>query len=77
MLAAMPVAAGGGIVPAMTRIATHTEDQLVRAWRAEQLIGLGVVPVLAYAFADSVDWHEVAPLVRRGCPPMLAFEIVR
>ena len=52
------------------------EDQLVREWREEQLRRLGLLPVLARAFADHVDWHDIASLVRRGCPPMLALEIV-
>jgi hypothetical protein len=52
------------------------EDQLVREWREEQLRRLGLLPVLARAFADHVDWHDIAALVRRGCPPMLALEIV-
>jgi hypothetical protein len=32
---------------------------------------------MALAFADVVDWHDLAALVRRGCPPILALEIVR
>ena len=27
--------------------------------------------------ADHVDWHQVARLVQRGCPPRLALDIVR
>ena len=53
------------------------EDILVRAWRAEQLVNLGVLPLLADAFADLVDWHEPASLTARGCPLMLAFDIAR
>ena len=53
------------------------EDRRVRAWNEEQLRQLGLLPVLARAFADHVDWHDIAALVRRGCPPMLALEIVR
>ncbi len=53
------------------------EDQMVRAWREEQLRRLGLLPVLARIFADHVDWHDIASLVRRGCPPVLALEIVR
>ena len=30
----------------------------------------------AEAVADHVDWHQVAALVRRGCPPRLALHIV-
>jgi hypothetical protein len=32
---------------------------------------------LAEAYADRLDWHQVARLVRRGCPPLLALRIVR
>jgi len=40
-------------------------------------LGLGLPRALADAFANLVDWHELAGLVGRGCPPMLALEIVR
>jgi hypothetical protein len=53
------------------------EDEMIRAWREEQLRELGLPAVVALAFADHVDWHDIASLVRRGCPPMLALEIVR
>ena len=53
------------------------ESLLVHAWRAEQLWRLGLPRVLAEAFADRIDWHALAELVGRGCPPVLALEIVR
>jgi hypothetical protein len=53
------------------------EDELVRAWREEQLRGLGLPSLIAGAVADYVDWHDIASLVRRGCPPLLALDIVR
>jgi hypothetical protein len=91
MLPVMPAASRSGIVQTMEKVPTQQldagldlavghgsdEDQLVRAWREEQLRQLGLLPVLARAFADHVDWHDIAALVRRGCPPMLALEIVR
>lgn len=49
---------------------------LVHAWRAEQLWRLGLPRVLAEAFADRIDWHALAELVGRGCPPVLALEII-
>ena len=55
----------------------NAEEVLVQEWRAEQLWRLGVPRALADAFANFVDWHELAALVGRGCPPMLALEIVR
>jgi hypothetical protein len=53
------------------------EIRRVRAWRVEQLRGLGLAPVLAIAFADVVDWHAMAALVDCGCSPELALQIVR
>ena len=52
------------------------ERLLVHAWRAEQLRRLGLPPAHAALFAERVDWHEVADLVTRGCPPTLALRIV-
>ena len=56
---------------------TSEEELLIHAWRAEQLRHLGIPHALAETFAGLVDWHEIAALVARGCPPCLAFEIVR
>ena len=47
------------------------------SWRVAQLIRLGISWPLAQAAADHVDWHQVAKLVRGGCPPRLALRIVR
>ncbi len=52
------------------------EWRLVRAWRVEQLQKLGLQFVLADLFADRVDWHTLANLIHRGCPPDLALDIV-
>jgi hypothetical protein len=40
-----------------------------------QLTRLGVPGPLAEVYADSIDWHQIARLVRRGCPPGLALRI--
>jgi hypothetical protein len=32
---------------------------------------------LAEADADNVDWHQIADLMQRGCPPRLALRIIR
>lgn len=53
-----------------------SEDSAVHGWKVEQLRRHGVPSELAELFADVVDWHAVARLVRRGCPPRLALEIV-
>ena len=52
------------------------DDLLVHDWRAGQLKRLGVPGAMAEAVADRLDWHQVAALVRRGCPPVLALRIV-
>jgi hypothetical protein len=53
----------------------RNEDRLVREWRTLQLQRLGFSQVIASRFAEVVDWHEVAALVERGCPPDLALMI--
>ena len=55
----------------------NAEELLVEEWRAEQLWRLGLPRAIAHAFANLVDWHELATLVGQGCPPMVALEIVR
>jgi len=52
------------------------DDLLVHDWRAGQLKRLGVPGAMAEAVADRLDWHQVAALVRRGCPPVLALRMV-
>ena len=56
---------------------TTDEELLIHAWRVEQLQRLGLRHALAETFAGLVDWHEIAALVARGCPPELALEIAR
>jgi hypothetical protein len=53
------------------------DDLLVHEWPVTQLTRLGIPWSLAQFAADHVDWHQVATLVRRGCPPRLALQIVR
>ena len=48
----------------------------VHEWRVSQLSRLGIPWSLAQTVADQVDWHQVARLVQRGCPPRLALSIV-
>lgn len=57
--------------------AIKDDERLVHAWPVTQLTGLGIPRSLAQAVADHVDWHQVANLVRHGCPPRLALRIVR
>jgi hypothetical protein len=51
-------------------------DVLVHDWRSSQLQRLGISGWLSEAYADLVDWHQVARLVHRGCPPRLALHII-
>ena len=57
--------------------AVDREKRPVHAWRVSQLTRLGVPGALAEAYADRLDWHQIAALVKRGCPPLLALRIVR
>ena len=57
--------------------ATETEQVRVYAWRVEQLGNLGISTVMADAVANLVDWHDVARLIEKGCPPELALDIAR
>jgi predicted component of type VI protein secretion system len=50
---------------------------VVHDWRVAQLVRLGIPALLAETAADHVDWHQVATLIQRGCPPLLALRIVR
>jgi hypothetical protein len=52
------------------------DESPVRNWRVSQLERLGVPGPLAEIYADRIDWHQIARLVRRGCPPGLALRIV-
>jgi hypothetical protein len=52
------------------------DESPVRNWRVSQLERLGVPGPLAEIYADRIDWHQMARLVRYGCPPRLALRIV-
>jgi hypothetical protein len=58
------------------RTAIDHEKTSVHNWRASQLNRLGITWPLAELYADRIDWHQVARLVQRGCPPLLALRIV-
>jgi hypothetical protein len=65
------------MMPQVTQEAIDHDSLLLRNWRAAQLKRLGIPGTLAEAYADQLDWHQVARLVHRGCPPLLALRIVR
>ena len=51
------------------------DNSPVHNWRASQLARLGVPGPLAELYADHLDWHQIARLVQRGCPVLLALRI--
>jgi hypothetical protein len=53
------------------------DEPSVHNWRVSQLKRLGVPGPLAEIYADRIDWHQIARLVKNGCPPQLALRIVR
>jgi hypothetical protein len=59
-----------------TYLADSGKEKLVHDWRVDRLTRLGVPGSLAEVYADRLDWHQVARLVQRGCPPRLALRIV-
>ena len=56
--------------------ATALDELLVHNWRVSQLKRLGIAAPQAEIYAGCVDWHQIARLVQRGCPPSLALRIV-
>jgi len=63
--------------PSLAHEAAGGEELLAHNWRVARLTGLGVPGSLAEVYADHLDWHQVARLVQRGCPPRLALRIAR
>jgi hypothetical protein len=62
--------------PTTSQEAIDHDGSLVHDWRVSQLTRLGVPRPLAELYADRIDWHQIARLVQRGCPPQLALRIV-
>ena len=56
--------------------AVRAELVTVHNWRVSQLTRLGIPAAHAEVYADRLDWHQIAKLVLRGCPPRLALRIV-
>ena len=78
------VTSGGGLdvveAQKMEPIPAHEincNNSVLHEWRVAQLTRLGIPTPLAEAVAADDDWHQVAALVYRGCPPWLALRIVR
>ena len=63
--------------PARPRHEAIDHDDLpAHEWRVTRLTRPGIPWPLAQAAAGHVGRHQVATLVRRGCPPRLALQIV-
>jgi hypothetical protein len=58
------------------REAISREEASIHNWRVSQLKRLGLPGLLAEIYADQIDWHQLARLVQRGCPPLLALRII-
>ena len=56
---------------------TIEKQDPVHEWRVARLVSLGIPRPVAEAAAGHVDWHQMAALVQRGCPPWLALRILR
>jgi hypothetical protein len=58
-------------------LAPQSEADKVEAWRMEQLLIAGYPVLLAVLIADSdVDLHRAIEMLKRGCSPQLAYEIL-
>jgi hypothetical protein len=59
-------------------LAESTEENLVTSWRLHVLLRAGYEEAQARSLAlrRDVDLHEAVELVRRGCPPEVAYRIV-
>ena len=49
----------------------------VHQWQVSRIARLGIPWPVAEAAAGHVDWHQLAALMQRGCPPGLALRILR
>ena len=49
--------------------AVNDDEPLVHNWRVSQLTRPGIPGALAETYADRIDWHQIARLVRHGCHP--------
>jgi hypothetical protein len=55
-------------LPAAGRRAIDGDQSPVHRWRVSQLARLGIPRPLAEVYAERVDWHQIAGLVRRAAP---------
>jgi hypothetical protein len=68
----------GHVTAAEAGLQVETEIERIEAWRAEELQRAGYDASAAEKLAvrHDVDLHVAADLLRRGCPPELALEIL-
>ena len=59
-------------------LTSPTEQELVERWRSEELERAGYAPQDAAAIAAraDVDLHRAVELLRKGCPPETATQIL-
>jgi hypothetical protein len=63
--------------PAISGHETIDHNELpVHTWRVARLTRPGIPALLAELHADHLDWHQIARLTQRGCPPQLALRIL-
>jgi hypothetical protein len=56
--------------------AMDRDQEAVHDWRVSQLTRMGIPGTLAEVYADRIDWHQIARLIRGDCPARLALRIV-
>jgi hypothetical protein len=57
--------------------APPSERDRVRGWRAQLLVEAGMTYDDAWRLSRRENWRDALDPIKRGCPPDLAFEIVR
>jgi hypothetical protein len=61
------------------RLETESELERVERWRVQELYRAGYDPEAVFELASrpDVDLHAAIALIKRGCPPTLALQIMR
>jgi hypothetical protein len=64
--------------PVSTVLLPETEIERIELWRAEELERAGYEPRAAAAIAarHDIDLHRAGDLLKQGCPPELALQIL-
>lgn len=55
----------------------HGDPTAVVAWRIDALVSEGFDPVLAGVIATLSNWRDAKPLLDKGCPPRLVWELLK